>query len=62
MGPGRDLEAIEERRLKGARLLKSGVARTEAARRLEASRQAFIGLIDPIQSRQAPGTPRQEPS
>ncbi len=40
MGTMRDLEAIAERRLKGARLLKSGVLQAEVARRLEVSRQA----------------------
>lgn len=40
MGTKRDLEAIEKRRLKGARLLKSGVPQVEVARRLEVSRQA----------------------
>jgi transposase len=40
MGTKRDLEAIEQRRLKGARMLKSGVEQAEVARRLEVSRQA----------------------
>ncbi len=40
MGTKRNLEAIEARRLQGARLLKRGVAQAEVARRLEVSRQA----------------------
>lgn len=39
MGTERDLKAIEERRLKGARLLKQGLSEAEVARRLGVSRQ-----------------------
>lgn len=35
----RDLQALEQRRLKGARLLAKGVAQAEVARRCEVSRQ-----------------------
>jgi transposase-like protein len=40
MGMKRDLEAIEARRIQGARLLKRKVAQAEVARRLGVSRQA----------------------
>lgn len=40
MGTKRDLEAIEARRIEGARLLKRKVAQAEVARRLGVSRQA----------------------
>jgi hypothetical protein len=40
MATKRDLEAIEARRIEGARLLKRNVTQAEAARRLGASRQA----------------------
>ena len=39
MGTKRDLEAIEARRLRGARMIKRGVAHAEIARELEVSRQ-----------------------
>lgn len=40
MGTKRDLEAMEARRIEGARLLKRGVAQAEVARRTGVSRQA----------------------
>jgi predicted transcriptional regulator len=40
MATKRDLEAIEARRIEGARLLKRKVAQAEVARRLRVSRQA----------------------
>ena len=40
MATKRDLEAIEARRIEGARLLKRKVAQAEVARRLEVSRQS----------------------
>lgn len=40
MGTKRDLEAIEARRIEGARLLKRKLAQAEVARRLGVSRQA----------------------
>jgi transposase len=39
MGTKRDLEAIEARRLRGARMLKRGLPQAEVARELEVSRQ-----------------------
>lgn len=39
MATTRDMEAIERRRLNGARLLKRGIAEAEIARRLRVSRQ-----------------------
>lgn len=40
MGTRRNLEAIEARRLEGARMLKQGIQQVEIARRLEVSRAA----------------------
>jgi transposase len=40
MGAKRDLQAMEERRIEGARLLKRRVSQAEVARRLGVSRQA----------------------
>ena len=40
MGTRRDLKALEQRRLRGARLLKRGYTQAEVARMCEVSRQA----------------------
>ncbi len=40
MGRKRDLEALEQRRLEAAKLLKKGLSQAEVARRLEVSRQS----------------------
>lgn len=68
MGRKRDLEAIEARRLEGARLLKRGVAQAEVARALGVSRQAVSkwqqqldevnGAVGKLKARQL-GRPKQ---
>lgn len=68
MGTKRDLEAIEARRLQGARLLKRGVKQAEVAQKLQVSRQtvsrwaarldAVRGAVGKLKAREL-GRPRR---
>ena len=68
MGTKRDLEAIEARRLQGARMLKRGVKQAEVAQKLEVSRQtvsrwatrlgAVKGAVGKLKAREL-GRPRR---
>jgi transposase len=58
MGKGRDHEQMEERRLKGARLLAKGVSQAEVARRLEVKRQSVHEWLKVIEAQGEKGLAR----
>jgi len=60
MATKRDLEAMQERRLEGARLLKRKVSQSEVARRLGVSRQTVNECLSRVTGIMPPENPHSD--